>query len=173
MLGCLNLLNVANMKSIRIIAAIATGLVFSVLVGCSKEESSPSNSSTNNSTDARDLSVGNYTATYISTIGGETDSGATTFSILKGANNTINISEDGILIASGAIVTTGSNFKASIPAQTLVIYDEDSSSFSANIVGNGNEHITFDATTKRLTYSYKVSDFGMGDVLFTSTGIKQ
>jgi hypothetical protein len=159
------------MKRFSILALIVTGLTFATLTSCSKDDSSSTSTST---TDARDLSVGSYIGTSTTVIAGQTSSDSTGFVISKGANNTINILEDGINIFTGTIVTTGKDYKASMPAQTIKVYDEtDSTEMTFDIIGNGNDPVSFESSSKRFTYSLKLVGGQLDGLIVTTTGIKQ
>lgn len=157
------------MKRISILALIVTGLTMATISSCSKDESS-----TTTTTDARDLSVGTYIGTFTSVIAGQTNSDSTMFVLSKSDNNTLNILEDGINIKTGSVIASGTNFKASIPAQSLKIIDEtDSSEFNLDIVGNGTDHVTFESSSKKFTYSFKVVGGQLDGLVLTTTGVKK
>ena len=159
------------MKRFSILALIVTGLTMATLTSCSKDDDSSNSSST---TDARDLSVGKYIGTFTTEIAGQTNSDSAVFDISKGANNTINILDDGIIIATGAFVATGAGYKASIPAQTIKTYDQtDSTEMTFNIIGNGNDHVSFENSSKKFTYSFKLVGGQLDGLIVTTTGIKQ
>jgi hypothetical protein len=160
------------MKRISILALIVTGLTMATISSCSKDESSTTTTTT--TTDARDLSVGTYIGTFTSVIAGQTNSDSTMFVLSKSDNNTLNILEDGINIKTGSVIASGTNFKASIPAQSLKIIDEtDSSEFNLDIVGNGTDHVTFESSSKKFTYSFKVVGGQLDGLVLTTTGVKQ
>jgi len=159
------------MKRFSILALIVTGLTMATLTSCSKDDSSSTSTTT---TDARDLSLGTYIGTNTTVIAGQTSSDSTGFVISKGANNTINILEDGINIFTGTIVTTGKDYKASMPAQTIKVYDEtDSTEMTFDIIGNGNDPVSFESSSKRFTYSLKLVGGLLDGMIVTTTGIKQ
>jgi hypothetical protein len=82
--------------------------------------------------------------------------------------------EDGINILTGTIVTTGTNYKSSIPAQTIKTYDEtDSTEMTFDIIGNGNDHVSFESSSKKFTYSFKLVGGQLDGLIVTTTGIKQ
>jgi hypothetical protein len=169
--SCEFLLSLPYMKRFSILALIVTGLTIATLTSCSKDDSSSNSSST---ADARDLSVGKYIGTFTTEIAGQTNSDSAVFDISKGANNTINILEDGINILTGTIVTTGTNYKSSIPAQTIKTYDEtDSTEMTFDIIGNGNDHVSFESSSKKFTYSFKLVGGQLDGLIVTTTGIKQ
>jgi hypothetical protein len=159
------------MKRFSILALIVTGLTMATISSCSKDDSSSSSVST---TDARDLSVGTYIGTFTSVIGGQTNTDSTSFIITKGANNTLSISEDGINIATSTVTATGTNFNANIPAQTLKVFDEtDSTEMTFDIIGQGANHVSFESSSKRFTYSFKLVGGQLDGLVVTTTGVKQ
>jgi hypothetical protein len=159
------------MKRFSILALIVAGLTMATISSCSKDDSSSNSGST---VDSRDLSIGTYIGTYTSVFAGQTNTDSTGFIITKGANNTISISEDGINIATSAVTSSGTNFKANIPAQTIKVFNEtDSTEMTFNIIGNGNNHVSFESSSKRFTYSFKIVGGQVDGLVVETTGVKQ
>ncbi len=159
------------MKRFSILALIVAGLTMATISSCSKDDSSSNSGST---VDSRDLSIGTYIGTYTSVFSGQTNTDSTGFIITKGANNTISISEDGINIATSAVTSSGTNFKANIPAQTIKVFNEtDSTEMTFNIIGNGNNHVSFESSSKRFTYSFKIVGGQVDGLVVETTGVKQ
>ena len=80
---------------------------------------------------------------------------------------------DGNNILTGTIVATGKDYKASLPAQTIKTIDPDSTEMTFNIIGNGNDPVSFVSSSKRFTYSFKFVGGQLDGLIVTSTGIKQ
>ncbi len=140
------------MKRITLLAVIAAGLAFGSLTSCSKEETKPSTSNT--TTDARDLAVGTYTGINMSVFDGQTSTDSVTFTVSKGAGTTLNITEDGITYATGSVVVSGKDFSGNIPTQSITF---DGVTISIVGKGNNNEHFAFVDAQKAFSYEIQIN----------------
>ncbi len=140
------------MKRITLLAVIAAGLAFGTLTSCSKEESKTSSSNT--TTDARDLAVGTYTGIAVSTIDGDVSTDTTTFTVSKGTGTTLNITEDGLTFATSSVAVAGKDFAGNIPTQML---EFDGANFTITGKGSNNQHFAFVESRKSFSYEIQIN----------------